>query len=110
MKLRKTNSMMTSIALLTGIAVGAAISALFAPKSGKETRRNVAGAIKGIVGASLTERTAEVKDHLVEDLREQTKLKADQLTGNPEEAVDLTKTTIREKGPKSRQVPTEPQI
>lgn len=102
--------MMTSIALVTGIAVGAVISALFAPKSGKETRRNVAGALKGIVGASLAERATEVKDHFVEDLREQTREKADLLAGSTDETVDLTLTTIKQKGPKSRQVPTEPQI
>ncbi|MCX2480522.1 YtxH domain-containing protein [Pedobacter sp. MC2016-15] len=91
MKFRQTNHLMTSIALIAGIAVGAAIGALFAPKSGKETRRKVAG-------------------HLVEDLRSQTKEKADQLANVAEDAVDLAKTTIKNKGPKSRQVPEEPQI
>jgi gas vesicle protein len=110
MKFRRTNHLMTSIALITGVAVGAVISALFAPKSGKETRRNVAGAIKGIVGASLAEKSVEVKDHLVEDLRTQTREKADHLTGITDEAPDLTKNTIKQTGPKSRQVPAEPQI
>jgi gas vesicle protein len=110
MKLRQTNHLMTSIALITGVAVGAVISALFAPKSGKETRRNVAGAIRGIVGASLSDSHLEIKDHLVEDLRTQTREKADQLTVTTEEGLDLTKTTIKQKGPKSRQVPVEPLI
>jgi len=110
MKLKHTNSLMTSVALITGVAVGAVISALFAPKSGKETRRNVAGAIKGILGASLPERSLEITDHVVEDLRTQTKEKADLLTGTPEDGLDLTKTTIKQKGPKSRQVPAESQI
>lgn len=108
MRLKQTDSLMTSIALITGIAVGAVISALFAPKSGKETRRNVAGAIKGILGASLADRKPEIADHLVEDLRSHTKEKADQLIGTGE-TVDLIKNTIKQKGPKSRQVPVEPE-
>jgi len=108
MKFRNQYSIMTSVALLTGMAVGAVIGALFAPKSGKETRENLAGAIKGVVGASLTDYSeTEIKDHLVDDLRAQTKKAADQLTGTPEEALDLTKTTVKQKGPKSRQLPAE---
>lgn len=108
MKLRNTNSMMTSIALITGMAVGAVLGALFAPKSGKETREELAGTIKGIVGASLSNHDIEIKDHLVEDLRAQVKETADHLSGGtPEEAVDLTKTTIKQQGPKSRQIPVE---
>jgi gas vesicle protein len=110
MKIRHSNHLMTSIALITGVAVGAVISALFAPKSGKETRRNVAGAIMGIVGASLADKTVEIRDHLVEDLRTQTRQKADQLTGVAEDAHDLTKNTIKQSGPKSRQVPAESQM
>jgi gas vesicle protein len=107
MKVKNTSSIMSSIALITGIAVGAVIGALFAPKSGKETRKNVAGTIKGMLGISMANKEVEIKDHLVDDLRIQTREAADRLTGASGDLPDLTKTTVKQKGPKSRQLPIE---
>jgi len=107
MKLKYTNQMMGSIAFITGVAVGAVISALFAPKSGKQTRRDIAAAIKGVAGTSGNDQHADITGHHIEDMRTQIREKADHLSGVAAETVDLTKTTIKQKGPKSRQVPTE---
>ena len=107
MKLRKSDSIMTSIALLSGIAVGAVISALFASKSGKETRAEIAGAFKELVGEASSKAEVEIKGQLVPDLRAQVKESADHLTGSPDETLDLSRTTLKQTGPKSRQVPTE---
>ena len=107
MKFRKSDSVMTTIALLSGIAVGAVISALFASKSGKETRAELAEAFKGIVGVPAAKTDLEIKGQLVPDLRAQVKESADHLTGAPDETPDLSRTTLKQTGPKSRQVPTE---
>jgi len=104
MKLRRTDSTMNSIALIAGIAVGAALGVLFAPKNIKAVRKRLTNDLKGLVGLAETV-AADSKDHAIPDLRANIKEKADHLTGP--DAVDTTKTTLKQTGPKSRQLPVE---
>jgi len=104
MKLRRTDSTMNSIALIAGIAVGAALGVLFAPKNIKAVRKRLTDDLKGLVGLAETAAT-DIKDHTIPDLRADIKEKADHLTGP--DAVDTTKTTLKQTGPKSRQLPVE---
>lgn len=105
MKFKRDNTPLTTIGLLAGLAVGAVVAALFAPKSGSETREDIANGIKNLFGSEETDIAADVKPHAVEDLRLHAKEVADQLAGSPETAVDLTKTTLKADIPKSRQLP-----
>lgn len=105
MKFKKDNTALTTIGLLAGLAVGAVVAALFAPKSGSETREDIASGIKRLVGSEEAGKAANVKPHAVEDLRLHAKEVADQLAGSPENAVDLTKTALKADIPKSRQLP-----
>lgn len=107
MKFRKTDSVMTGIAAITGLAVGAVIGALFAPESGRNARKKLADAINGIIAAPADYKEIDIKDHIVEDVRTKVKTAADQLTGATDELPDLTKTTLKQTGPKSRQLPIE---
>lgn len=107
MKLRRTDSTMESIALIAGIAVGAALGVLFAPKNIKAIRKRISGDLKGLLGLPETA-AAETADHAIPDLRANIKEKADHLTGP--DAVDTTKTTLKQTGPKSRQLPVEDQV
>ena len=104
MKLRRTDSTMNSIALIAGIAVGAALGVLFAPKNIKAVRKRLTNDLKGLVGLADTV-AADSKDHAIPVLRANIKEKADHLTGP--DAVDTTKTTLKQTGPKSRQLPVE---
>ncbi len=105
MKFKKDNTALTTIGLLAGLAVGAVVAALFAPKSGSDTREDIANVIKSVFGSEEAGNSVEVKPHAVEDLRLHAKEVADQLAGSPETAVDLTKTTLKADIPKSRQLP-----
>lgn len=105
MKFRTNNSLMNSIAMISGIAIGAALAALFAPKSGKETRACLSAALNNLTGTDGEDTTVEIKDHVVPDLRVHVKEVADHLTG--EDAIDTVKTTLKQTGPKSRQLPIE---
>lgn len=106
MRLHKSDSMLKSIALLTGVAVGAVFAALFAPKSGKETRDDLAKLINDTIDSSKEE-AVEIKENVVPNLRAHVKEVADHLTGSAEEAIDTTKTTLKQTGPQSRQLPAE---
>ena len=103
MKLRKENSTLTTIGLLSGLAVGAVIAALFAPKSGSAFREDIANTLKGLFGGA--EETHEVEIKPVDDLRLHTKEVADHLTTAPVEGVDLSKTTLQHDFPKSPSLP-----
>jgi gas vesicle protein len=107
MKFKRNNTPLTTIGLLAGLAVGAVVAALFAPKSGSDTREDIANGIKGLFGSEESKQPTDAKPHAIEDLRLHAKEVADQLAGAPENAVDLTKTTLKADIPKSRQLPIE---
>jgi len=88
MKFSKVEPKMPVVALIVGIAVGAAFGILFAPKSKSKFRSpSLVKPIKDLRAHSL-----EVSEHL---------------TGSAENMPDLTKTTLKQTGPKSRQLPIE---
>jgi gas vesicle protein len=105
MKFSKENSALTTIGLLSGLAVGAVVAALFAPKSGSEFREDIAKGIKGIFGQGEEHKAVEIKPNAIEDLRLHTKDVADQLSATPLEGLDTTKTTLHHEFPKTRPLP-----
>lgn len=106
MKIIRENTNLKSIGLLTGLAAGAVVAALFATKSGSEVREMIARRIKGFLGEIEPKKPVEIKDHVVEDVRSQVMEAANKLTGDAEN-VDLTRTTLKHTEPKSRQLPIE---
>lgn len=74
------NSGMTVVAAVAGLAIGAALSVLFARKSGAETRRLLGSAL-GLETPSGSNDQDLVAGHTVEDIREKTWKHADQLQG-----------------------------
>jgi len=103
MKFSKENSALTTIGLISGLAVGAVVAALFAPKSGSALREDIARTVKGLFGAAEEHHEVEIKP--IEDLRLHTKEVADQLTTAPVEGVDLSKTTLQHDFPKTPSLP-----
>jgi gas vesicle protein len=107
MKLIRENTNLKTIGLLTGLAAGAVVAALFATKSGSEYRDLIAKRIKGLLGEiDEPKKAVEIKDHVVEDVRVKVAESALKLTGEIED-VDLIKTTLKHTEPKSRQLPIE---
>lgn len=104
MKFKTQYSYLPAVALLAGIAAGTAIAALFAPKSGAETRSSLQQFFTGLL-ESQPAKEIEISDHLVDDLRAEVKKHADHLTGEEGEKVDPVKHTLKQTGPKSRQLP-----
>ena len=88
MKINLVESKMPVVALVVGIAVGAAFGILFAPKSKSQTKTSTAA-------------------KSIPDLRAHSMEVAEQLTGSAESMPDLTRTTLKQTGPKSRQLPIE---
>jgi gas vesicle protein len=89
MKFSKDHSALTTVGLLSGLAVGAVVAALFAPKSGSEFREDIAERIKGMFGHCNTQKAVEIKPNAIEDLRLHTKEVADQLSAAPLEGLVL---------------------
>lgn len=88
MKFSKVEPKMPVVALLVGIAVAAAFGILFAPKS-----------------KSRLKHVTTTKP--IPDLRAHSLHVSEKLTGSPDQLPDLTKTTLKQTGPKSRQLPIE---
>jgi gas vesicle protein len=105
MKYSKENSALTTIGMITGLAVGAVVAALFTPKSGTEFREDIARGIKGLFGYGETPKPVEIKPNAIEDLRLHTKEVADQLSAVPLEGLDTSKTTLQHDFPKTRPLP-----
>ena len=63
-----TENTKTAIALLAGLAAGAALGLLFAPEKGSDTRDKLADSLKDL-GDSIREKAAEEIDNL-SDLKE----------------------------------------
>ncbi|MDB5019277.1 MAG: Gas vesicle protein [Pedobacter sp.] len=105
MRFSKENSALTTIGLLSGLAVGAVVAALFAPKSGSEFREDIAKGIKGIIGQGAKNKSVEIKPNAVEDLRLHSKEVAEQLSAAPLEGLDTSKTTLHHDFPKTRPLP-----
>ena len=59
-----------ALAVLGGVAVGAALGMLLAPKSGKETRENIRDFIKSKCPAMKQSRLEALVDRIQEDLEE----------------------------------------
>ncbi len=106
MKFRKVDSAMPAVALITGIAAGAVISLLFAPKKGSESRDLIAGKLNDLTRILKKKKPLEIKDHLVDDVRTHVKETADHLIGS-KETTDPVKHTLKQTGPKSRRLPVE---
>jgi gas vesicle protein len=105
MKLSKENSSLTTIGLIAGLAVGGVVAALFAPKSGSETREDIAKSIKGLFGAAEEPKAVEIKPNAVEDLRLHAKEVAEHLAVAPVDSLDTSKTTLKHDFPKTRPLP-----
>jgi gas vesicle protein len=106
MKLNRENSALTTIGLLSGLAVGAVVAALFAPKSGSAIREDIANGIKGLLGFAEEPKPVEIKPNAIEDVRLHTKEVADQLSAVPIGDLDTSKTTLKHNFPKTRPLPT----
>ena len=106
MKLVRENTNLKTIGLITGLAAGAVVAALFTTRSGSEFRELIAKRVKGMLGELEPKKPVEIKDHVVEDVRSQVMEAAHKLSGDVEH-VDLTKTTLKHTEPKSRQLPLE---
>lgn len=78
------NSGMTAVAVIAGLAAGAAISVLFAPKSGSDTRA-LLGRSFGLTRFFRSASTGLKKDlpsgPVIEDIRERIREHSDQLQG-----------------------------
>ncbi|ALL07237.1 hypothetical protein AQ505_18135 [Pedobacter sp. PACM 27299] len=83
----KTDSTIPVVALLAGLAIGAAIGVLFAPNSGTDTRTKIADKAKDLSDA------AKEKLHLA---KSKVLSEADQLAELKDQAVDKAKTKSKE--------------
>nr|WP_068890284.1 YtxH domain-containing protein [Pedobacter panaciterrae] len=90
---RKDNSL-TAFALLAGLAAGAAIAVLFAPRSGRESRKLLADKLN----LEQQDHPYELKNESVDDLREITREHADQLQGPTGKRKDPTQIKVPSAG------------
>lgn len=86
---------LSAFALLAGLAAGAAIAVLFAPRSGRESRKLLANTFNS---AKQEEHHQELKDQLMDDLRETNREHADQLQGPKNKRKDTTQIKVPSAG------------
>jgi gas vesicle protein len=96
---QKSDSTMPVVALVAGLAIGAALSVLFAPKKGEETRGMLADGANNLSDSLMKkfnaakkrllnaeEEAMEIKEQAVENVRKKTKKAADKLSGSEDES------------------------
>lgn len=87
-----TDNTKTAIALLAGLAAGAALGLLFAPDKGTETRDKLSDSLKNL-GDSIKEKAAEeidslteLKDKIVSNIKSKVKQAEEQYDNETEHA------------------------
>jgi gas vesicle protein len=85
---------LTIFAILAGIAAGAAIAVLFAPKSGRESRKILAEKLN----FPQHDHRHELEDESIDDLREIIRDHADQLQGPQNKRKDPTQIKVPSAG------------
>lgn len=87
-----TDNTKTAIALLAGLAAGAALGLLFAPERGTDTRDKLSESLKNL-GDSIKEKAAEeidsltdLKDKIVSNIKSKVKQAEDQYDNETEHA------------------------
>jgi gas vesicle protein len=87
-----TDNTKTAIALLAGLAAGAALGLLFAPEKGTETRDKLSDSLKNL-GDSIKEKAAEeidslteLKDKIVSNIKSKVKQAEEQYDNETEHA------------------------
>lgn len=93
---RQDNSL-TAFALFAGIAAGAAIAVLFAPRSGQESRKLLSEKLS----FAQQEHPDELENESIEDLRELSRDHADHLQGPSGKRKDPTQIKVPSAGTKA---------
>lgn len=86
---------LTAFALLVGLAAGTAIAVLFAPRSGRASRKLLAEKLN--LG-EVQQQHHELEEHLFEDLRENVREHADHLQGPQNKRKDPTQIKVPSAG------------
>lgn len=94
MKYNNNNNTLTAIASIAGLAIGAALGILFAPKSGRDLRSK----FKFSVAGNHYNEDELLSDHPVEDLWEKTRDHANQLQGPQKKRRDISKIRVPSAG------------
>lgn len=97
---QQDNNSLTAFALVAGLAAGAALAVLFAPRSGRDLRKILAEKLSdsGELSGDKSQTDSELKNQLVEDLRENTRTHADQLQGPKKKRKDPTEIKVPSAG------------
>lgn len=85
---------LSSFAFLAGLAAGAAMAVLFAPKTGRESRKLLAEKL----GFGQQHHQQDLEEHLFDDLRETARDHADQIQGPESKRKDPTQIKIPSAG------------
>jgi len=107
---RQSDSSLPIVALVAGLAIGASLSVLFAPKKGEETRGMIADGAADISDSLMrkfkdakerlfkSETVSEVADHAVENVRKKASKVAKKLTGPEDDTNDVSKIKVPSAG------------
>jgi len=76
--MKQRDDSLTAFALIAGLAAGAAIAVLFAPRSGRDSRKLLAEKLNL---KAVPPHPHELEDHIFDDLRETVRDHADHLQG-----------------------------
>jgi hypothetical protein len=93
MRYRNSNTL-TAVATIAGLAIGAALGILFAPKSGRDLRSK----LKFSTAGNQYNEDELLTDHPVEELWEKTRDHADHLQGPEKKRRDTTKIKVPSAG------------